>query len=39
MTIFGFDDAPHGHMEMEFNDVQVPAKNMIWEEGRGFEIA
>jgi acyl-CoA dehydrogenase len=40
MRVFGFTDGPHGgHAEVEFNDVKVPAENLIGEEGAGFSIA
>ena len=39
LSIFGYDEAPHGHAEISFEDVRVPTENILWDEGKGFAIA
>jgi len=39
LPVFGYDHAPHGHAEIEYNNVRVSSSNMLWSEGKGFAIA
>ena len=39
LSVYGYDDAPHGHAEVSFENVRVPRENIVWDEGKGFAIA
>ena len=39
LSVFGYDEAPHGHAEISFENVRVPKQNILWDEGKGFAIA
>src|SRR5215210_1044885 len=39
LSVFGYDEAPHGHAEISFEDARVPLENILWGEGKGFAIA